>query len=230
MRHHLPSVAAADPTQKREPEPPSMMEALGGPLGIAETSLPAVAYAAVYPFTDTNTAAIVAVAVAVVFGLARLARRQTPRHALSGMIGVGFAAFVAAKSGKAENFFLPGLLLNAAYATAFFVSATIRHPIVGYLVGALDGEGKAWREDPVRLRAFTRASFLWSALFGLRLAVQLPLYIAGAVVALGVARTAMGIPLFALGLFLTYRLVGRHRAPRPSPAAPEGEAQAPSIE
>jgi len=35
--------------------------------------------------------------------------------------------------------------------------------------------------------------------------------IAGAVVALGVARTAMGIPLFALGLYLTYRLVQRHR-------------------
>jgi hypothetical protein len=210
-------VATADETDEttRE-EPPSLMEALGGPLGIAETSLPAVAYAAVYPFTDTNTAAIVAVAVAVLFGATRLARRQTPRHALSGVIGVGFAAFVAARSGKAENFFLPGLLLNAAYAAVFFVSASIRRPLVGYIVGQLDGEGTAWREDPIRLRAFTRASFLWSGLFGLRLAVQLPLYIAGAVVALGVARTAMGIPLFALGLYLTYRLVQRHRA---TPAA-----------
>jgi hypothetical protein len=219
VRHHLPSVAAADETT--EQQPPSLMEALGGSLGIAETSLPAVAYAAVYPFADTNVAAIVAVAVAAVFAIARLARRQTPRHALSGVIGVGFAAFVAARSGKAENFFLPGLLLNAAYAAVFFVSASIRRPLVGYLVGQLDGEGTAWREDPVRLRAFTRASFLWSGLFTLRLAVQLPLYIAGAVVALGVARTAMGIPLFALGLYLTYRLVQRHRVVRDEPV-PEG--------
>jgi hypothetical protein len=219
VRHHLLFVATVDPTHREEP--PSLMEALGGPLGIAETSLPAVAYAAVYPFTDTNPAAIVAVAVALVFAVARLVRRQTPRHALSGVIGVGFAAFVAARSGKAENFFLPGLLLNAAYAAVFFVSASIRRPLVGYLVGQLDGEGTAWREDPVRLRAFTRASFVWSGLFGLRLAVQLPLYIAGAVVALGVARTAMGIPLFALGLYLTYRLVQRHRpVPEPAPEAP----------
>lgn len=210
-------MAADETTETTEQEAPDLMEALGGPLGIAETSLPAVFYAAVYPFSDTNTAAVVAVAVAVVFGVARLARRQTPRHALSGIVGVGFAAFVAARSGKAENFFLPGLLLNAAYATAFFVSATIRHPIVGYLVGALDGEGKAWREDPVRVRAFTRASLVWAALFSLRLAVQLPLYVAGAVVALGVARTAMGIPLFALGLYLTYRLVHVHRVPRTAP-------------
>ncbi len=183
------------------------MEAIGGPLGIAETSLPPVAFAAVYGFTDTNTAAIVAVAVGVVFALARLVRRETPRHALTGLVGIGFAAFVAARSGKAENFFLPGLLANAAYATALLVSVVIRRPLIGYVVGQLDGEGLAWREEPLRVRAFMRASLMWAALFALRLAVQLPLYLAGAVGALGVARTAMGLPLFALGLWLTYRLV-----------------------
>jgi Protein of unknown function (DUF3159) len=48
--------------------------------------------------------------------------------------------------------------------------------------------------------------------------VQLPLYLAGAVVALGVAKTAMGLPLFALGLWLTYRLVQRHRPAAVSPS------------
>ena len=86
-------------------------------------------------------------------------------------------------------------------------------PLVGIAVGQLDGEGMAWRDDPVRLRTFMRASWLWVGLFSLRLLVQLPLYLAGAVVALGVARTAMGVPLFALGLFLTYRLVRRPAAP-----------------
>ncbi|HEV7493688.1 DUF3159 domain-containing protein [Baekduia sp.] len=198
-------MSAADSTQREEP--PGLMEAVGGPLGIAETSLPPVAFAAVYGFTDTNTAAIVAVAVGVVFALARLVRRETPRHALTGLVGIGFAAFVAARSGKAENFFLPGLLANAAYATALLVSVVIRRPLIGYVVGQLDGEGLAWREDPLRVRAFMRASLMWAALFALRLAVQLPLYLAGAVGALGVARTAMGLPLFALGLWLTYRLV-----------------------
>jgi hypothetical protein len=199
-------VSAADSTQQRK-EPPGLMEAIGGPLGMAETSLPPVAFAATYGFTGTNVAAIVAVAVALVFALARLAKRETPRHALTGLVGIAFAAFVAARSGKAENFFLPGLLANAAYATAMLVSVAIRRPLVGYIVGQLDGEGLAWRDDPLRMRAFMRASLLWAALFALRLAVQLPLYLAGAVGALGVARTAMGIPLFALGLWLTYRLV-----------------------
>jgi intracellular septation protein A len=198
-------VSAADSTQRNEP--PGLMDAVGGPLGIAETSLPPVAFAAVYGFTGTNTAAIVAVAVGLVFALARLVRRETPRHALTGLVGIGFAAFVAARSGKAENFFLPGLLANAAYAIALLTSVAIRRPLIGYIVGQLDGEGTAWREEPLRVRAFMRASLMWAALFVLRLAVQLPLYLAGAVGALGVARTAMGIPLFALGLWLTYRLV-----------------------
>jgi hypothetical protein len=50
-------------------------------------------------------------------------------------------------------------------------------------------------------------------LFLVRLAVQLPLYLAGAVVALGIARTAMGLPLFGLGLWLTWRLVRRNPSP-----------------
>ena len=49
-----------------------------------------------------------------------------------------------------------------------------------------------------------RASWIWVALFALRLAVQLPLYFADELVALGVAKTAMGFPVFALAAWLSY--------------------------
>jgi hypothetical protein len=88
----------------------------------------------------------------------------------------------------------------------------VRWPLVGVIVSQLDGEGTGWREDPVRTRVFTRASWLWVVLFSLRLVVQYPLYLANALVALGVARTAMGVPLFALGIWLTYLLVRRARS------------------
>ena len=199
---------------------PTIAEAVGGPLGMAETALPAVAFVVAYTASgqDTDTAAVVAVGLAVVLAAVRLARRETPRHALSGLIGVAFAAFVATRSGKAENFFLPGLLANAAYAAAFLVSIVVRWPLVGVIVSQLDGEGTEWRRDPARVRTFTRASWLWAGLFVLRLLVQLPLYLAGAVVALGIARTAMGIPLFALGIWLTFLLVRRANQRRESPA------------
>jgi hypothetical protein len=198
--------------------PPTLAEAVGGPLGLVETSLPAVAFVIAYVASgsDTNTAAGVAVGLALVLAVARIVRRESPRHALSGLVGVAFAAFIATRSGKAEDFFLPGLLANAAYASAFVISIAVRRPLVGLIVSQLDGEGPGWREDPERVRAFTRASWLWAAMFVLRLAVQLPLYLAGAVVALGIARTAMGLPLFALALWLTWRLVRRPHAAAPA--------------
>jgi hypothetical protein len=203
----------------REPTaPPRLADAIGGPLGMAETSLPAVAFVVAYTASgsDTNTAAAVAVGLALVLTVARLARRESPQHALSGLIGVGFAAFIATRSGKAENFFLPGLLANAVYASAFLISLAVRRPLVGIIVTQLDGEDERWREDPRRMRAFARATWLWAGLFLLRLLVQLPLYLTGAVVALGVARTALGLPVFGLGLWLTWLLVRGSRVPAPA--------------
>jgi hypothetical protein len=195
--------------------PTTLAEAVGGPLGMAETALPAVAFVVTYTATgsNTNVSAGVAVGLALALTLARLVRRESPRHALSGLFGVALAAFIAAKSGKAENFFLPGLLLNAAYASAFLISIAVRWPLVGVVVTKLDGEDNGWREDPLRMRAFRRATLLWAGMFSARLVVQLPLYLASAVVALGVARTAMGIPLFALCLWLSWLLVRGARAP-----------------
>jgi hypothetical protein len=190
-------------------EPPPLAVAVGGPMGMAETVLPAVAFVVAYVVSgsDTNTSATVAVGLALLLATARILRRESPRHALSGLVGVVVAAFIATRTGRAEDFFLPGLLANAVYATAFLASIAIRRPLVGVVASRLSGEGGHWREDPLRLRTYTRASWLWVGLFSARLAVQLPLYLAGAVVALGIARTAMGLPLFALGLWLTWRLV-----------------------
>lgn len=197
---------------------PTLAEAVGGPLGIAESALPAAAYVVAYTASGSNTklAAGVAVGIAAVLAAARLIRRDTPRHALTGLIGVAIAAFVATRTGRAEDYFLPGLLANAGWSIVFAASALIRRPFVGVILGMLDPRDRQWRRDPVRTRQFTRATWLWAGLFALRIVVQAPLYLAGAVVALGVAKTAMGIPLFALGLWISYRLV---RRPAPHPAA-----------
>jgi hypothetical protein len=183
---------------------------------MAENVVPAVAFVVAYTLSgsDTNVSAGVAVGLALVLAVARLARRQSPRYAISGLLGVAIAAFVATRSGRAEDFFLPGLIANAAYASAFVVSILVRRPLVGYVVTQLDGsQATPWRADPLRMRAFNRATWLWAGLFAARLLVQLPLYLAGSVVALGIARTAMGLPVFALGLWLSYLLVKRTPAP-----------------
>jgi hypothetical protein len=65
----------ARPTDAEPAEPPSLAEAVGGPVGMAETSLPAVAFVVAYSASgsDTDTAAIVAVGLAIVLAVARTA-------------------------------------------------------------------------------------------------------------------------------------------------------------
>lgn len=210
----------------REGERPSALEALGGPLGIGESVVPPVAFVTAYTVSgEAGTSAWIALAMGAVLALARIVRGQTPQYALAGLFGVGLAAFIVSRTGRAEDFFVPGLLANAGYALGCFVSIVVRYPAVGLAVGSLRGEGLGWREDAGRLRAYARATWIWVAIFSLRLAVQLPLYLAGAIVALGTARVAMGIPVFVLGLWLTWLVLRTYepdllsrRRPPPSSA------------
>ena len=194
----------------------SVAEAVGGPRGLVESVLPGVAFVVAYTVTDhLRSSLVIALAAAGVLVLARLAARLSPAPALSGAVGVGVCAFVAARTGDAVDFYGPGLLINIAYGAVFALS-TLRWPavagqpagpwpVIGLVVGGLRGEGLAWRTDPVLVRAHRRLTWLWAGLFALRLLVQVPLYEAGAVQALGVARLVMGLPLFALAAWVTWR-------------------------
>ena len=190
-------------------EQKDLLSELGGPQGIADSSIPGLAFVIVYTIfgNDIQLSGIVAVGLGAVIAAIRLVRGEQLRFAFSGFIGVAIAAFIASRSGKAEDFFLPGLLFNAGYALAYLVSILIRWPLIGVLVGPLIGEGMSWRKDPEKVALYSKASWIWFGMFIVRLAVQLPLYLAGAVVALGVAKTAMGLPIFALTLWLTYLLL-----------------------
>jgi hypothetical protein len=190
-------------------EPPSLAEAIGGPLGAAESAVPAAAYVLAYTASgqDTTVALIVAGALGALFAVARIVRGQTVQFALAGLAGLALSAYVVSRTGKAEDFFLPGLLANAAYAAAYLISIVVRWPLLGVIVGTIRGTGMGWRDDPDELRAYSRASWIWVGLFSLRLAVQLPLYLASALTALGAARIAMGIPLFAVGIWLSWLIL-----------------------
>ena len=198
--------------------PPSLTDAIGGPLGVAESALPAAAFVVTYTVTgqDTRAAVIAAVALGVIFAVARLLRGQTLQYALAGLGGLALSAYVVSRTGKAEDFFLPGLLANAAYALAYLISILVRWPLLGVIIATLRGGDMSWRKNPAELRSYSRASWIWVALFSLRLAVQLPLYLASALTALGVARIAMGIPLFAVGIWLSWLVLRPRGRPAPS--------------
>ena len=195
--------------RSRPERPEDLLEALGGVQGIADSSIPALAFVIAYTANGNELAMAtwIAVGVGAVVALVRVVRRDPLQFALAGFAGVALAAFVADRTGKAEDFFVPGLLLNAGYAIAYLVSIAVGWPLLGVILGPLTGEGTKWREDPEQVRRYTRASWIWVGVFALRLAVQLPLYFAGALLALGIAKTAMGVPLFLIAVWLSYLIL-----------------------
>ena len=188
-----------------------VLEAFGGKRGLIDTGLPALIFLVVFNLRDSLRDAIYsALALSVTLTIWRLIRRDTLQHAISGIVGVLICAWFARNSGKAEDFYLPGLITNVVYGSVYLVANLAGFPILGLMLGPILGENLAWRKDPARKRAYTKASWLWVGLFLSRLVVQYPLYRAGNVDLLGIARLAMGYPLFlavAWGSWLIIRTV-----------------------
>lgn len=183
--------------------------ALGGWRGMIDSALPTIVFISVFVLMDRalRPALIAAVVVGVLLAGYRLVRRQPVQQVLTGFLGLAIAAGFSAATGQAENFFLPGLITNVAYGSAFVVSILVRWPLLGVAMGYLTGEGTTWRKDVRLMRTYAAASWIWVAVFFGRLAVQVPLYLGGSVEALGVARVVMGWPLFLAGAYLTYRVL-----------------------
>ncbi|MCH9816941.1 MAG: DUF3159 domain-containing protein [Actinomycetia bacterium] len=187
----------------------ALTQGIGGKRGLFDSTFPTAAFLVGFVASGSNLtvgiwAAVITGALVMVL---RLIRGETLRQVLLGFIGVAISAVFAARTGEAQNFFLPGLLVNLAYGSAFVLSILVRRPLAGYAAGALTGDLTGWMSHPRVRRAAVLASWIWAAAFGLRLAVQLPLYFAGLVGALGVAKIVMGVPLMLLAGFLSYRVM-----------------------
>jgi hypothetical protein len=201
-------------------EPESLADLLGGRRAALDATVPAIGFVAGWAAAGGTTgarsvwigagAAILA-ALAVAFW--RFRRGDRPRAVLVGLLGVCVAALIALRTGRAEDFFLLQIFSNAASALAWAVSIVIRWPLLGLVVGTVLGQKTRWRRDPALLRAYARGSWIWVLQYVVRLAVFLPLYAAGQVVALGVARVVLTWPLVAACLAVSWWVIRRSLPP-----------------
>jgi hypothetical protein len=196
-------------------EPESLAELLNGRRAAVDASLPAAGFVVGWLAAGRSVwvGAAAAVGCAIAVSVWRLRGGHKPRAVLIGLFGVCVAALIALRTGRAEDFFLLQLLSNAASALAWAVSIVIRWPLLGLVVGAVLGQRTRWRRDPALLRAYGRGSWIWVLQYVVRVAVFLPLYAAGQVVALGVARVALTWPLIAACLALSWWVIRRSLPP-----------------
>ncbi len=203
----------------------SAADALGGVRGIVESVAPGLLFVVVYLVSgqQLRAALVAAVGAAVVAVAVRLVQRTPATQAFSGLLGVAIGVVWAWRSGAASNYFLAGLLTNGAYLVGTVVTVLVGYPLVGLVVGLFAKDGPlaggawsaavAWRADAPRRRAYGVATWAWVAMFAVRLLVQVPLYLRSDVAWLGTAKLAMGLPLTALVLWLSWRMVRAAEAP-----------------
>jgi hypothetical protein len=198
-----------------------MTESIGGWRGLFDTSFPSLVFLLAYTFSGkTLTVAVWAALIAGgLLAVERLVRRRSIRQVLSGLPLLLLSAWLTARSGKAEDFYLPGLWIGAASALGLAISALVGHPIIGYAVGAFTGDLLAWRSVPEQRRAATLATWFFVAAYVLRIVAKLPLYWSGNVEALGTVGLILGWPLTALAAYLSYLVISKARkdAPVPTP-------------
>ncbi|MBO0828444.1 MAG: DUF3159 domain-containing protein [Streptosporangiales bacterium] len=204
-----PEQSAQNPMSADE-QRKSLLAAVGGGRGALETSLPGLVFVTVFAFRhDLRLGAVLAGALGVVLLVVRVVRKETTQYAISGFVGVAIAALFAVSTGKAANYFLPSILKNLGFALLYLVSVVVRWPLLGVLLGPLLKENFAWRRHDARRRAYAQATLIWTGMFAIRLAVQLPLYLLDKTVALGVANVVLSWPLFAVVAWATWVVIRR---------------------
>lgn len=199
-------------------------EALGGWYGSLETALPTVAFVVTWLVTDAVRPAVVAAAaLLVVLTLVRGYLGGSWRFIASAVLATAVAAFFALRSGQAEDAFLPGILVSAAYGVGAVVSILTRWPLLGFVVAIGDPNfaerPAAWRRDPGLVRVCSRLTWVLVALFAIRVAIMLPLYLAGEVAWLGITKIALGWPAYLAAVAVMGWLLAVGR----TPAQPEDE-------
>ncbi|MFM2353416.1 MAG: hypothetical protein RLZZ608_822 [Actinomycetota bacterium] len=181
--------------------------AVGGVRGLIESLLPGFLFLVVFTITaEVVPSVLVPVGVAVLFVLVRVVTRSPVLPATIGLIGIALSAGLALWSGRAEENFLLGFIINAVWLGALLVSLAIRRPLIGVITGLLTGDS-GWRSDPAKRTVLTVTTWLWVALFALRLGIQVPLYLTEQAAALAATKLLMGLPLYAAVLWVTWLMI-----------------------
>ncbi|MDI3418751.1 DUF3159 domain-containing protein [Streptomyces luteolus] len=203
----------------------ALFEAFGGLRGMIETVLPGLLFVTIYTVDkDLKMSAIAALGVSLLLVVVRLARRDTVKHAFSGVFGVGFGVVFAMMTGNAKDFYLPGMLYTLGLALAYIVTTLAGVPLIGLILGPVFKENLSWRtRNPGRKKAYAKASYAWGFILLAKCAVLFPLYWWADTTQLGWVLVALKIPPFLLAVWLTWVFLAK--APAPIDVFAEMEAE-----
>ena len=213
------------PSAATEPAPPTFRyveefvryqlgQTVGGVRGMVEAALPFITFTITWVAREDLYLALgAALGVSVLLGLIRLIQRQSLKFVAQAVIPTAIAALVAHRTGRAEDIFLPGILYNGGLAVLSILTIVVGKPLVGFLIGAAINDPTGWMADRGLVRLSTRLTAVLAVPYILRFVVQLPLFLAGNIIWLAVAKVALGWPLLLAALFVMGLLLSKGKTP-----------------
>lgn len=187
----------------------SLFDAVGGWRTVAEGVASRALFLIAYLLTGrVGIAALIAVGGVAVLAATRV---WTDRRYWSAAIGpavVGASALLAGTTGRAIDFYLPAVVVQATEGTVFLLSIVAGWPVVGVVLGMVRRERSGWRHDPAARRRYQLCTAVFVLKCAIATAAQIPLYAAGQTTALGIVATlAGGAPSAGVCGYLCWRIL-----------------------
>ena len=186
-----------------------------GHVGLLDTILPPILFLLLNSLAGFTAAMVAALILAALLTLLRLRRRQPLRYALGGIASVGLAVALALLLGRAEGYFLPGIINGALTLALALVSLLIRKPMVAWTSFLARRWPLEWYWHPRVRPAYTEVTLAWILFFALRLFWQVQLLQSSAINQLALVHALTGWPatlILLIGSYLygTWRLGTLH--------------------
>jgi hypothetical protein len=190
---------------------PTVWQQMGGPMGMLDSGLPVVVFIIGNVIGGLGWGIGAAIAAAVLIAILRIARKRPITQAVTGLFGVGIAAFIAYKTDSAKGYFLLGIWSYLLYGGALLLSILVRWPLIGVLWEGINGRGTSWRSNKKLVRRYDWATLVWVLVFASRYLVQNYLYDSDQVGWLAAVRLLMGYPVWILAVAISvWIVVGGH--------------------
>jgi len=173
---------------------------------LGDSFAPPLLFVATNALWSLGVAAAIAIAAGVLVSLWRIRKGQQMVYAVAGIGAVAFAAFLALRSGRAESYFLPGIVVALGWAVAALVSILVKRPLAGWSSWAFRRWPRSWYwRDDVR-PAYSRVSWIWFWYFAIRGLGQAWMFAAEQPEILAVWKTITSWPTILPLLYLSVRV------------------------
>jgi hypothetical protein len=171
---------------------------------LLDSFLPPLVFLILNSLAGVDVALWGALAVAALFAVFRILRKENLAYTLGGLGGTLLATVFVKLSGSESGFFLPGFVSGGLTVVLCVVSVAFNRPLVAWTSFLARRWTLAWYWHPQVLPAYNEVTILWAVAFAARLTFEFWLYQGGATTALGTARILLGWPFIIILLIVTY--------------------------